>query len=122
MALSTWDLGGTGLRITRGGGELAQDMIEEGSGGPEGPPPSVPESLGVRRVYRVGGSVFKAWVNRLESGAEYLKEGQWVWTPIPSSNIMDHPSAIELGEEELAALLAGPPAKPAPAAARGVRR
>jgi hypothetical protein len=30
--------------------------------------------------------------------------------------------AHPLGEEELAALLAGPPAKPAPTAARGVRR
>ena len=76
----------------------------------------------VRRVYRIGGSVFRVRVNRLEPGAEYLKEGHWVWTPIPSSNIMDHPQAIELGEEELAALLAGSPAKPAPPATRGVRR
>lgn len=76
----------------------------------------------VRRFYRVGSSVFRVWVNRLESGAEYLKEGQWVWTPIPSSSIIDHPDAIELGDEDLAALLAGSPAKPARPAARGVRR
>ena len=73
----------------------------------------------VRRVYRVGGSVFRVSMNRLESGAEYLKEGRWVWTPIPSSSIIDHPQAIELGREDLAALLSGPPARPA---ARGVRR
>ncbi|HET6776643.1 MAG TPA: hypothetical protein VFH81_02600 [Actinomycetota bacterium] len=76
----------------------------------------------VRRFYRVGSAVFRVWVNRLESGAEYLKEGQWVWTPIPSSSIIDHPDAIELGDEDLAALLAGSPAKPARPAARGVRR
>jgi hypothetical protein len=76
----------------------------------------------VRRVYRVGSSVFRVWVNRLESGAEYLKEGQWVWTPIPSSSIIDHPEAIELGEEELPALVPGSPAKPPRPAARGVRR
>ncbi|MGH2579829.1 MAG: hypothetical protein ACRDGP_03140 [Actinomycetota bacterium] len=76
----------------------------------------------MRHVYRVGSSVFRVWVNRPESGAEYLKEGQWVWTPIPSSSIIDHPQAIELGEEDLAALLAGSPAKPTRPAARGVRR
>jgi len=76
----------------------------------------------VRRVYRVGSSVFRVWVNRLESGAEYLKEGQWVWTPIPSSSIIDHPQAIELGDEDVAAQLAGSPAKPVRPAARGVRR
>ena len=76
----------------------------------------------LRRVYRVGGSVFRVWANRLESGAEYLKEGQWVWTPIPSSSIIDHPQAMEVGQEDLAALLAGSPAEPARPAARGVRR
>jgi hypothetical protein len=44
-------------------------------------------------------------MNRFESGAEYLKEGQWVWTPIPPSSIIDHAEAIELDEEDLAALL-----------------
>jgi hypothetical protein len=75
---------------------------------------------GLRRVYRVGGSVFRVWVTRLESGAEYLKEGQWVWTPIPSSSIIDHPQAMEVGHEDLAALLAGSSAERP--AARGVRR
>lgn len=46
------------------------------------------------------------WVNRLQDGAEYLKEGQWVWTPIPSCSIIDHPQATELCEEDLAALMA----------------
>jgi len=66
--------------------------------------------------------VFRVWVNRLESGAEYLREGQWVWTPIPSSSIVDHPQAMEIGREELAELLVGSPAEPARPAARGLRR
>jgi len=49
-------------------------------------------------------------------------EGEWVWTPIPSSSIIDHPQAMEVGQEDLAALLAGSPAEPARPAARGVRR
>jgi hypothetical protein len=76
----------------------------------------------VRRVYRIGGSVFRVWVNRLESGAEYFKEGNWVWSPIPSSSIIDHPQAMELGQDDLAVLLAGSPAEPTRPAARGVRR
>lgn len=74
----------------------------------------------VRRVYRVGDSVFRVWVNRRESGAEYLKEGQWVWTPIPSSSIIDHPHSKELRPEDLTALLGGSPAERSDA--RGVRR
>ena len=50
--------------------------------------------------------MFRVWVNHLEAGAEYFREGRWVWTPIPSSSIMDHPQAKELCEEDLAALLA----------------
>ncbi|HEV8621274.1 MAG TPA: hypothetical protein VGR33_00050 [Actinomycetota bacterium] len=74
-----------------------------------------------RRVYRIGSSVFRVWVNRLVSGAEYLKKGQWVWTPIPSSSIIDHPQAMEIGWEDLAELV-GSPAEPARPAARGLRR
>ena len=66
--------------------------------------------------------MFRVWVNRLEAGAEYLKEGQWVWTPIPSSSIIDHPQAIEIGREDLAELLVRSPAEPARPAARGLRR
>ncbi len=77
-----------------------------------------------RRVYRVGDSVFRVWANRLQAGAEYFKEGQWVWTPIPSCSIIDHPQARELCEEDLAALLArfrveSSEARPA---GRGMRR
>ena len=66
--------------------------------------------------------MFRVWVNRLQAGAEYFMEGEWVWTPIPSSSIIDHPQAMEVGQEDLAALLAGSPAEPARPAARGVRR
>lgn len=57
-------------------------------------------------LYRVGDSVFRVWVSRLQAGAEYFKEGQWVWTPIPSRSIIDHPQATEVREEDLGALLA----------------
>jgi len=50
--------------------------------------------------------VFRVWVNHLEAGAEYFREGQWVWTPIPSSSIIDHPQARELCDEDLVALRA----------------
>src|SRR6058998_962116 len=100
------------LRSARGNGELAQGLVPERSGGPGGPPPPAQvsplraqsdEAPAVRRVYRVGGSVFKVWVNHLESGAEYFKEGTWVWTPIPSRSIIDHPEATELAQEGLSA-------------------
>jgi hypothetical protein len=80
------------------------------------------EALAVRRVYRVGDSVFRVCVNRLESCAEYFKEGQWVWTPIPSSSIIDHPQAIELGQDDLLALWARFGGEPSQPAARGLRR
>lgn len=75
-----------------------------------------------RRVYRVGSSVFRVWVNRLQAGAEYFKEGEWVWTPIPSSSIIDHPQATELGQEDVMALWAQFGDDPSPPAARGLRR
>jgi hypothetical protein len=68
--------------------------------------------------------VFRVWVSHLEAGAEYFREGQWVWTPIPSSSIIHHPQARELCEEDLAALLAPfrvESSEPRPAG-RGIRR
>ena len=127
--------GRAGLRGARGNGQLAQGLIQEGPGGPGGPPPSQTISLpqaqagppneappAERRVYRVGNSVFRVWVNRLQAGAEYFMEGEWVWTPIPSSSIIDHPQATELAQEDLTALWArfgGDPWRPA---TRGLRR
>jgi hypothetical protein len=70
----------------------------------------------------VGGSVFRVWVNHLESGAEYFKEGTWVWTPIPSRSIIDHPQARELAQEDLIALWARFGGEPSQPATRGVRR
>ena len=66
--------------------------------------------------------MFRVWVNRLQAGAEYFMEGEWVWTPIPSSSIIDHPQATELAQEDLTALWArfgGDPWRPA---TRGLRR
>lgn len=110
---------------------MAEGLIEEGSGG-SGEPPT-PEAFGrllsikandltvdlpgERRIYRLGESVFRVWVNQPTAGAEYFKGGEWVWTPIPSGSIMDHPLARELTEDELDAFRAssGPePADPAP--------
>ena len=76
----------------------------------------------MRRFYRVGGSVFRVWVNHLESGAEYFKEGKWVWTPIPSRRIIDHPQARELTQEDLIALWARFGGEPSQPTARGLRR
>ena len=70
----------------------------------------------------MGGSVFKVWVNHLESGAEYFKEGTWVWTPIPSRRIIDHPQARELTQEDVIALWARFGGEPSQPAARGLRR
>ncbi|HEX9124021.1 MAG TPA: hypothetical protein VF984_11835 [Actinomycetota bacterium] len=62
---------------------------------------SVLRPPGERRIYRVGESVFRVWVDEPVASAEYLKDGEWVWTPIPSGSIMDHPSAHLLSNEEV---------------------
>ena len=69
----------------------------------------------------MGDSVFRVWVNHLESGAEYFKEGTWVWTPIPSRSIIDHPQATELAQEDLIALWARFGGEPSQPTARGLR-
>jgi len=69
-----------------------------------------------RRIYRLGESVFRVWVTQPAAGAEYFKGGKWVWTPIPSGSIMEHPHSQELTAEEFEALRAGAsaPLDPAP--------
>ncbi|HZP90139.1 MAG TPA: hypothetical protein VFC04_03985 [Actinomycetota bacterium] len=58
-------------------------------------------SPGERRIYRLGGSVFRAWIDRPEAGAEIYKSGEWVWTPIPSGAILSNPHAVEISGDEL---------------------
>ena len=51
------------------------------------PPP------GARQVLRVGALTFRVWIDRPEASAEYYKDGAWIWTPIPSIAILQHPRA-----------------------------
>ncbi len=63
---------------------------------------------GERRIFRLGGLLFRVWADRPEASAELYRNGDWVWTPIPSKSIIAHPRAEELSEEEVGALdLAG---------------
>ena len=55
---------------------------------------------GERRIYRVRESVFRVWMDRPEACAEFFKAGEWVWTPIPSGSIIEHPLAQELSPKE----------------------
>lgn len=71
--------------------------------GPRSAPPSIP-SPGERRIYRLGSVVFRVWLDRLSAGAEILREGSWVWTPIPSGSIAENPLAQEIREDEAASL------------------
>jgi hypothetical protein len=96
--------------------ELAAPLgREEGSGGPSLPqrgaallgprsdPPPAPLP-GERRIYRLGSVVFRVWLDELSAGAEVLRDGTWVWTPIPSGSIVEDPLAREVGEDEAVAL------------------
>ncbi len=58
-------------------------------------------SPGERRIFRLGGSVFRAWTDRPDAGAEIYRSGEWVWTPIPSGAILPNPHAVEISSEEL---------------------
>jgi hypothetical protein len=48
--------------------------------------------------------VFRVWLDELSAGAEVLRDGTWVWTPIPSGSIVEDPLAREVGEDEAVAL------------------
>ena len=69
---------------------------------------------GTRRVYRVGGSLFRVWVDDPAASAELLKNGEWVYTPLPSGSIVGSPAAQELSDAEVRALEADPSAAPIP--------
>ena len=71
-----------------------------------------------RRIYRLGESVFRVWVSQPAASAEYFKSGKWVWTPIPSGSIMDHPQARELTEDEFEALRVGAGSAPSDSATK----
>ncbi len=55
-------------------------------------------------MFRLGSVVFRVWLDEPSAGAEILRDGSWVWTPIPSGSIAENPLAREVGEDEAAAL------------------
>jgi hypothetical protein len=54
------------------------------------------------RYYRLDGVVFRVRLDRLDLGAEYLRHGRWVWTPITSGGVINNPHAVELSADEAA--------------------
>ncbi len=56
------------------------------------------------RVYRVGRSLFRVWLDRPEAGADVYKDGRWLWTPLPSESVMHFANAEELTAEEVETL------------------
>jgi hypothetical protein len=54
------------------------------------------------RYYRLDGVVFRVRLDRLDQGAEYLRNGVWVWTPITSGGVIHNPRALALTAEESA--------------------
>jgi hypothetical protein len=52
------------------------------------------------RYYRLDGVVFRVRLDRLEQGAEYLRRGRWVWTPITSGSVIANRQAKPLSSAE----------------------
>jgi hypothetical protein len=52
------------------------------------------------RYYRLDGVVFRVRLDRLEQGAEYLRRGRWVWTPITSGSVIANRQAKLLSSAE----------------------
>jgi len=48
------------------------------------------------RYYRLDGVVFRVRSDRLDRGAHYLRNGEWVWTPITSGSVIHNPHARQL--------------------------
>jgi len=113
--------GRAGVPVAGGRCELAEPLVQEESGGSGGPPP--PEasreplprprhvdligmslSPGERRIYRVGHSMFRVWVDKPDAAAEIYKSGEWIRTPILTSAIIIHPHAEALTAHEVAEL------------------
>jgi hypothetical protein len=79
------------------------------SGGSGEPPPRADDpgedvvEVEVRaeeRYYRLEGVIFRVRMDRLEQGAEYLRKGRWVWTPITSGSVIGNPNASPLSPIE----------------------
>src|SRR5581483_8588559 len=118
-ALPAGEPGRSRVRAVGGRGKLAAPLIHPGEGGSGGPPPPAPSpsarpgatapmedafmdlSPGERRIFRLGGSVIRAWTDRPDAGAELYRSGEWVWTPIPSGAILSNPHAVEISSDEL---------------------
>ncbi len=108
----------TGFGVARGRRELAQSLDGGRSGGSGEPlgPAVVSESevvsrsrqrLGViamspgeQRIYQIGRSLFRVWVDRPSAGADFFKAGEWVSTPIPCGSILGDPRAVPLTQVE----------------------
>lgn len=54
------------------------------------------------RYYQLEGVVFRVRMDRLDQGAEYLRRGRWVWTPITSGSVIRNPNATPLSPTEAA--------------------
>lgn len=52
------------------------------------------------RYYRLDGVVFRVRLDRLDQGANYLRNGTWVWTPITSGGVIHNPQATEMAPSE----------------------
>ncbi len=50
------------------------------------------------RYYQLDGVVFRVRLDRLEQGAQYLRNGIWVWTPVTSGGVIHDSYARELAE------------------------
>jgi hypothetical protein len=90
--------------------QLAAPLGPSRPGAAGGPPPreelvpdegSAADSVeAFTRYYRLDGIVFRARLDRLDQGAQYLRNGAWVWTPITSGGVIDNPQAIPLSDDE----------------------
>jgi hypothetical protein len=65
----------------------------------EGAPTDTPVEAS-ERFYRLDGIVFRVRPDLPEQGAQYLRNGTWVWTPITSGGVIDNPQAIPLSDDE----------------------
>jgi hypothetical protein len=63
---------------------------------------SVDERLGIpERYLRLDGVVFRVRLDRLDTGAQYLRHGTWVWTPITSGSVLRNPHSRQLSTWEV---------------------
>lgn len=87
--------GGDGRVDPRRDGELAQALT-----GRVAPRETDLEPPGEREIYRIGRTVFRVWADRPNATAELYRDGDWVWTAIPSGAIIHNPQSVRLEPEE----------------------